>query len=451
MSVVIFTGPTLSADEAGRELEAEYCPPAAQGDVFRAVRKRPRAIGIIDGYFERVPSVWHKEILWAMSHGIHVFGSASMGALRAAELAAFGMEGVGSIFEAYRDGTLEDDDDVAVVHGPIEFEFRPGSEAMVDIRYTLDRAVEGHVLTAAAAVVMESAAKSMFYADRSYPRILREAAILGVLKAELGTFREWLATGRSSLKRLDALAMLRLIRDRIASGLEPKHVAYTFENTSMWESAWRLSGDGHEPDTPLPDAVLEELRIEGQAYLQVKQAAFLRCLAVKHSYVQGLAETDGHAQLAAQRFWRRQRVDGDDGRRQWMVANQVDDAQLASLLDDNARLDWMKSLAALDARGYMIDQLRVTGDYPRLLARARAKSAALALLGLEDAALDDIGFDREALLRWYFDERLGRGHPDDLDEYSRDLGYSGVGALQRAIVREFCYLKGRPVRPETAG
>ena len=34
----------------------------------------------------------------------------------AAELAAFGMQGVGAIFAAYRDGALEDDDEVAVVH-----------------------------------------------------------------------------------------------------------------------------------------------------------------------------------------------------------------------------------------------------------------------------------------------------------------------------------------------
>ena len=57
--------------------------------------ERPVAIGLIDGYFERVPSVSHKEILWAMSQGIVVIGAASMGALRAAELAPFGMLGVG--------------------------------------------------------------------------------------------------------------------------------------------------------------------------------------------------------------------------------------------------------------------------------------------------------------------------------------------------------------------
>ena len=86
--------------------------------MLRAARGAPRAIGLIDGVFERVLPVWHKEILWAMTQGIHVFGAASMGALRAAELHAFGMVGVGRIFADYRDGVLEADDEVAVLHGP---------------------------------------------------------------------------------------------------------------------------------------------------------------------------------------------------------------------------------------------------------------------------------------------------------------------------------------------
>ena len=97
MSVYVFTGPYAAADEAARACSTpSYLPPVSQGDVYRVALERPRAIGIIDGYFERVPAVWHKEILWAMTQGIHVFGSASMGALRAAELEAFGMEGVGA-------------------------------------------------------------------------------------------------------------------------------------------------------------------------------------------------------------------------------------------------------------------------------------------------------------------------------------------------------------------
>ena len=83
MTCIVFLGPSLPLHEARRILPATYRPPAAQGDVYRAALERPWGIGIVDGYFERVPAVWHKEILWALQQGIHVFGAASIGALRA--------------------------------------------------------------------------------------------------------------------------------------------------------------------------------------------------------------------------------------------------------------------------------------------------------------------------------------------------------------------------------
>ena len=56
------------------------------------------AILIVDGEFGQSLSVWHKEILHALHRGIRVVGASSMGALRAAELDRFGMEGVGEIY-----------------------------------------------------------------------------------------------------------------------------------------------------------------------------------------------------------------------------------------------------------------------------------------------------------------------------------------------------------------
>jgi len=240
MNIVVFSGPTIAADEARAVLDADYRPPARQGDVYRSALQGPTVIGIIDGYFERVPSVWHKEILWAMSRGIHVFGGASMGALRAAELTAFGMEGVGRIFEAYRDGALEDDDEVAVVHASAEFGFRAGSDAMVDIRATIARAVEAGVLSATTAVALLCLAKEMFYPHRNYHAITRSGVETGLPHGELGDFLQWLPEHQFSQKRADALAMLDTIRRRVENGLEAKRVMYSFETTAMWEQASRL-------------------------------------------------------------------------------------------------------------------------------------------------------------------------------------------------------------------
>ena len=69
MTAIVFVGPTLHAQEIAEAGDFVSLPPVAQGDVYRAALSRPRAIGIIDGYFSGVPAVWHKEILWAMSRG----------------------------------------------------------------------------------------------------------------------------------------------------------------------------------------------------------------------------------------------------------------------------------------------------------------------------------------------------------------------------------------------
>ena len=96
MKCVIFTGPTLSEEEALPWLEAIYLPPARQGDVISAIfTYMPDIIGIIDGASYPDLEIWHREILYALENGIAVYGASSIGALRAAELDIHGMHGVG--------------------------------------------------------------------------------------------------------------------------------------------------------------------------------------------------------------------------------------------------------------------------------------------------------------------------------------------------------------------
>lgn len=235
MILYIFSGPTLPAAEGKNEIDAIFLPPAAQGDVYRAALEKPAAIGIIDGYFERIPSVSHKEILWAMAQGIHVFGAASMGALRAAELSSFGMEGVGAIHDAYARGDLDADDEVAVAHAPAHEGYRPASEALVNIRATLRAAEDAGVIPAATREALERIARGLFYPDRCYPILLRLAAEDGIPPGDIKALLRFLPHGRVDQKRLDALALLRVMRERFADDAEPKRVRYHFEPTDAWE------------------------------------------------------------------------------------------------------------------------------------------------------------------------------------------------------------------------
>ncbi len=241
MTVCVFTGPTISAAAVGKLLHAVCMPPARQGDVYRAgSRLKLEAIGIIDGYFQQVPSIWHKEILWAMSKGIRVYGAASMGALRAAELCAFGMRGVGRIFEAYRDGIFpgyagepfEDDDEVAVSHGPAAARYAALSESMVNIRATLSAASDNGIVTAATRNALIVAAKSWFYPKRTWGALLTAGREAGLPVGEIRRLEEWLPRGRIDQKNEDAVAMLKAMLDQAA---DPFRVTYDFEHTRMWE------------------------------------------------------------------------------------------------------------------------------------------------------------------------------------------------------------------------
>ena len=235
----VFVGPTLPVEEARRELDATYCPPAARGDVYRAVEKGARVIGIVDGYFDTTPSVWHREILWAIAEGVHVFGAASMGALRAAELDVFGMEGVGYVYQAFSAGLLQDDDDVAVTHATAEYGYRQASEAMVNIRATLAGAARQGVIGDDTARLLERCTKGLFYADRSYERLCRTGGESGAPAKEIDALRRWLPSGRIDVKRADAMQMLEVIRKRTVTAPAPKQVGYRFEHTLTWESLLR--------------------------------------------------------------------------------------------------------------------------------------------------------------------------------------------------------------------
>lgn len=239
MTAVVFLGPSLPRGQAEELLDADFLPPVAQGDVARLVERRPSAIGIVDGFFESVPSVWHKEILFALASGIPVFGAASMGALRAAELHPFGMTGVGAIFEAYRDGTLEDDDEVAVIHGPAELGYPVLSEAMVNIRRTLAEAAAEGVISSADLRLLETIAKNLHYRERGWGRVLRVAGECGGPTAMIARFRAWLPGGRRDQKAEDARAMLRAIRDLLGQADGVRSPRFHFERTMHWDRAVR--------------------------------------------------------------------------------------------------------------------------------------------------------------------------------------------------------------------
>ncbi|RKH26608.1 hypothetical protein D7Y13_39500 [Corallococcus praedator] len=206
--LVVFLGPSLPAAEAHKLAPCTVLPPARQGDVWRALSLKPRALVLVDGVFEAQPSVWHHELLAAMEAGVAVFGGGSMGALRAAELASHGMVGVGRIFGWYRDGVVADDAEVALLHADAEHGWRPLTVPLVNVRHEAERARKARVLGRSGAQALVEAAAGLFYQERTWARI-REAVASAWSGPTLAAWDAWFADGVEDLKRLDAIACVR--------------------------------------------------------------------------------------------------------------------------------------------------------------------------------------------------------------------------------------------------
>lgn len=441
MSIFVFLGPTLARAEAQRVCAARYLAPVAQGDVYRAARSRPRAIGIIDGYFEGVPSVWHKEILWAMEQGVQMFGAASMGALRAAELNVFGMRGVGRIFEAFRDGVLEDDDEVAVIHGPAEVDFAPLSEPMVNIRATLERAADDGVISAAAQAAISDLAKQLHYPCRDWETVLAQAAgSTLVASAAVESLRVWLPDGRVDRKREDALALLAELRELSETDAAPSQVAYTVERTEAWDrltEGGTRADDGGEGGTISRSRVLDELRLQGNAYDEVRRAALLRTLGLRDSNRRRSPLAPGALRDALRAFREQRGLYTRTDLVRWCRDADMDGADLDRLIEEEAQIADVAARAELTEQ--MIDTLRLNGAYRRLRVRAAEKQATLRARGHSDPGPGDLSQPPAMLVAWFFEEQLGRPLPDDLDAALRELGLEDREALYRLIARERLY------------
>lgn len=219
---ILFVGPSLAGvqwDCTGIDVR----PPARQGDIHLAVLRGASAIGLVDGVFGFVPSVWHKEILHALSQGVRVLGGASIGALRAAECAAYGMEPVGEIAADYLAGRRTDDADVCLAHCPQELGFAPLSEPLVDAEATI-----------AALPVDDGTRQSLNLAARALYFDERTIEAMMAMAGAPDTVGELYRRHRIGAKSRDALAVLARLR-ALPEGRTAPPSNWRFRASQPWQ------------------------------------------------------------------------------------------------------------------------------------------------------------------------------------------------------------------------
>lgn len=396
--IVVFRGPTISAAETRAELDAagltaDVRGPAAQGDVLRAVRDGATTVLLLDGVYERVAAVWHKELLHALSCGVRVIGASSMGALRAAECAPYGMQGVGEVFRQVVSGELVADGDVAVAHRDAEDDWAPTSVAMVDVRATIAAALLRGDLDDAAADRLLRRAGQCYFPSRTW--------------AAIGA--PWLREVAVSVKRDDARCALRALPAVLAAPApEPDWV---LAESDAWRRALA------EP-TDADPVLLDLVRLEGR-WTEALRAGLLRAVAA--DLCGPLTDDVALAELA----------DVVPDPAAWADAAGLDEAGLLRFARRQAAVTRLWASYADRASGEVADHLRVDGSWGRLAA------AAVVRRDLPDDPVDD-----EVLDAWWSSTTSVSPDPEL-------LGFDDEAHLRQAMRRE--HVLARLQRPRGSG
>jgi hypothetical protein len=382
-TIVVYLGPTLARTEAKALCpEADIRPPARKGDILRAVLDdRATLIGLIDGEFHQSLSVWHKEILYALSSGVTVVGASSMGALRAAELGPWGMYGVGEIYQAYASGALLDDDEVALTFGEMDGEYRATSEPMVNLRASCRAAVAAGRATHRLVEHGLAVAKQMHFSERTARRMCDALAEAGEPADEVSRLRDFLAAHPVDAKANDARQLLRLL----AEGGPPPQPRPKLARTVAFDTMFRRERPlGTDAVADGVDEVAARFRAHAPDADSIVKAAADRGLLLMLGRLLRIAPTPGDIARELADLRRRHGLDDDEALQAFVERNGTSDRELHTLAAEEAvctRLrQWLSGALATEGEApLLLDYLRLHDRLAPWLSSVDKKSAGNAL------------------------------------------------------------------------
>ena len=289
-----------------------------------------------------------------------------MGALRAAELAPFGMEGVGWVYNAFRSGELEDDDEVAIHHSPVQIKkvYPTFSEPMVNIRRTIERAMLNFVISSFTGQQLIGIAKKLYYGERTYDRILELAAAEKLDGVELERLHGWLQTNRVDQKRADAIEMLKVMRDRLYGEDGKPPVSFTFQRTELWNRLCaRVRLDQNGVGASNKSEARPAYGDQRDRLCQTRREAIMRWSLLELAERQRI-EVDQSVLHEVIIEFRKQRdlLESVDLER-WLEDNDLTMPEFVRLMEDEAKVRRMESWLELESERVLLDVMRLTGQY----------------------------------------------------------------------------------------
>lgn len=213
--IIVFSGLTIKQSTVKNYCNCLFFDPVKAGDIPSIVNThKPKCIGIIDGFFHNTSAVLHKDILYALSKGVQVFGAGSIGALRAAELYPYGMIGIGKIYLDYKNEVVTGDDEVAVpsVYLPSlkSFIVPNNYDALINFRYTLQNAKDKGIIDDSFVAKCISFLKTKSFIDRNWQLIFDEK--IGLDLSMLKSLQQNFEKVYINQKQLDSIELLKQLK-----------------------------------------------------------------------------------------------------------------------------------------------------------------------------------------------------------------------------------------------
>lgn len=415
--IIVYCGVTISHQEARDILpEAILRPPIQHSDLITDLhRHHPTHVLIIDGKFREVLSVWQKEIIFALQFpGVQrIYGASSMGALRAAELADFGMIPVGKIANWYLEGVIEDDDEVAVSYTEKldegETIYTVNTVPMVNIRATIlaneDWQYDQNIF---------DSNKNLHFSERykTSDQIIDQKKLDAI--ELLSNFRSYepLTTFRPSYQHISPLFLAQHERDR------------------------RIICNGVEMQAGCVDTYIS---LNSMDYSRMQWDASNRTLALILADLMGITVETQDILKETARFMVKMGINTIEQYNEWLSLNATDVTELNILQTQNARIRKLQgalNTSFLHRRRtrIMSDYLRTSGDYQYWAQEAAIEEHKLQLHDIDVTMSLDPSENIHKVMSEHL-SRTGQTLDGGLGAFISECGFHSTAELYLSVVR----------------
>lgn len=210
MSIRLFSGLSLSELEAKKIIpQIDFQPPIRRGDIEKCISDKVQVCVIVDGVFLQEPAITPSEIMEGIRSGMKIYGSSSMGALRASELKNYGMIGHGRVFEEICKTNYFRDDFLG--QGFDSTNRETFSFPYLDIKYSCESLQEDGFLSASDLKIILETMEKIHFSKRCIPELYQVIKQQNASNSQLLEKIKDLPNRLVSTKKSDAKSLLNLV------------------------------------------------------------------------------------------------------------------------------------------------------------------------------------------------------------------------------------------------